>query len=198
MDNPLLYWGGGVLVALALAAAGAGRARLDVWTMYLAGLAGIGGALAGGQAGVIGAFAGAALAGGVVIRARGGEFLRYADAAVPGIALGYAVYRVGCFLNGCCFGIAHDDGLHPTQLYHAAAGAMLFLGLIFIRGVQPGARLAGALLAYGASRFAIEFFRGDAVPVWWILDRPQLLSIVMVAAGATLWMTQPRLQRSAG
>lgn len=194
MDNALLYWAGGVLVTLAMAPGGAARARLDVWTMYLAALAGIGGALVGGQAGVMGAFAGAALVGGAVIWARGGDFLRYADAAVPGIALGYAIYRVGCFFNGCCFGIAHDEGLHPTQLYHSAAGVMLYVTLVSMRETHAGSRLAVALLAYGASRFVIEFFRGDAVPVFWILDRPQLLSVLMAVVGASLWMARSRLR----
>ena len=32
------------------------------------------------------------------------DFFRIADMAVPGLALGHAFGRVGCFLNGCCFG----------------------------------------------------------------------------------------------
>jgi phosphatidylglycerol:prolipoprotein diacylglycerol transferase len=32
------------------------------------------------------------------------RFWLMADCTAPGIALGYAITRVGCFLNGCCFG----------------------------------------------------------------------------------------------
>ena len=33
---------------------------------------------------------------------------KYADIATPSIALGYAIARIGCFLNGCCYGIISE------------------------------------------------------------------------------------------
>src|SRR5437016_3549270 len=61
------------------------------------------------------------------------NFLAMADICAPAFALGYAIGRVGCFLNGCCYGHAcalpwgvrftdeTSGGLtppsHPTQLY---------------------------------------------------------------------------------
>jgi phosphatidylglycerol:prolipoprotein diacylglycerol transferase len=238
IDNPVLYWAVAVVVVLAATAIGAQRACLDPWTMYLAGMAGLGGALLGGwlygvlaaqsldaegtARGAIGAFIGAAAFGWLVLKLRGGDFLQYADAAVPGIALGYAVYRIGCFVNGCCFGIptdlawgvtfepgseafatqvaagwidskaAHSLAAHPTQLYHAAAGALSFLALTRLGDARPGTRLAFALLAYAVSRFVIEFYRGDALPVWRMLDLNQMFCIAMIAIGALLWMLRPQ------
>jgi phosphatidylglycerol:prolipoprotein diacylglycerol transferase len=48
------------------------------------------------------------------------SFLRMADCAAPGVAIGVAVGRVGCFLNGCChgkvcdlpWGVAFPNGSH--------------------------------------------------------------------------------------
>jgi len=37
-------------------------------------------------------------------RRRGLPFLRLADCVVPGMLLGLAIGRIGCFLNGCCYG----------------------------------------------------------------------------------------------
>ena len=37
-------------------------------------------------------------------RRRGISFLRVADLAAPAIALGLFFGRLGCFLNGCCYG----------------------------------------------------------------------------------------------
>jgi phosphatidylglycerol:prolipoprotein diacylglycerol transferase len=37
-------------------------------------------------------------------RRRGLPLLRLADCIAPGLLLGLAIGRVGCFLNGCCFG----------------------------------------------------------------------------------------------
>jgi len=196
--------------------------------MYLAGIVGLVGALLGGELyvflaapgpvadgaerGAIGALAGAAAFGALVLRLRGGEFLRYADAAVPGIALGYAVYRIGCFINGCCFGIPTDlpwgvtfgpgteafasqiaQGLisseaartlsvHPTQLYHAALGLAVF----FILRRYSGSRLALALALYGGGRLVIEFFRADTQPLIGSLDANHLACLVMLAAALLL------------
>ncbi len=88
-------------------------------------------------------------------------FWRMADAVAPAVAIGAALGRLGCFLNGCCHGApsqvawairfpagSHawmrqlNDGLispgslsslpvHPTQLYAAAAG-LLVLGILLI------------------------------------------------------------------
>jgi phosphatidylglycerol:prolipoprotein diacylglycerol transferase len=50
---------------------------------------------------IVGIIVGAPL----VLRALRLPALRTLDAAVPGIALGIAVARIGCFLEGCCFGV---------------------------------------------------------------------------------------------
>ncbi len=34
---------------------------------------------------------------------------RLADSAVPGLALGVVLMRIGCFLRGCCFGVPSDQ-----------------------------------------------------------------------------------------
>jgi len=229
IGEPLLYWAAGALAVLAATAIEAQRMRLDPWTMYLAGIAGLGGALLGGELyvflaapgpladgaerGAIGAFAGAAAFGALVLRLRGGEFLRYADAAVPGVALGYAVYRIGCFVNGCCFGIPTDlpwgvifgpgtevfasqvaQGLispeaartlsvHPTQLYHAALGLAAF----FILRRRSGSRLALALALYGSGRFVIEFLRAETQPVLGPLDVNHIACLAMLMVALLLW-----------
>lgn len=239
---PALYWALAVVAILAATAIAAQRARLDSWTMYLAGMAGLGGALlvgwlyvaltehgAGAESGgrgVIGALIGTAAFGWLAVKLRGGAFLRYADAAVPGIALGYAVYRIGCFLSGCCFGIptdlpwgvtfapgteafdaqlaagwidsnaARSLAVHPTQLYHAAAGVLTFLLLTRFDATWPGRRLVFALLAYAVSRFVIEFFRGNAQPIWGVLDVNQMFCIAMVAIGAVIWWSNFRGTKS--
>jgi len=87
---------------------------------------------------------------------------------------------------------AHSLAVHPTQLYHAAAGALSFLALTRLGDARPGTRLAFALLAYAGSRFVIEFFRGDALPVWRTLDLNQILCIAMIAIGALVWMLRPQ------
>ena len=126
------------------------------------------------------------------------------DIFAPGIALGHAVGRVGCFLAGCCFGretsvpwavtfrseyAARNVGtpinvpLHPTQLYEAAA-ELLILGLLLVterRGRPfPGRTFWGYMLFYGLSRFLIEFYRGDSRGTIGIFSTSQFVSLLIV------------------
>jgi len=170
-----------------------------------------------GAKGVFGAFMGAALFGGLYLLYRRQPVLAYADAAVPAVALGYAVARIGCFLNGDDFGTvtsvpwavqfpsgtdayaAHlNRGLiefgaplslpvHPTQLYHAVSGLLLFVFLSRWQGSWSGSRVALALAGYGALRFSIEWFRGDAAAVLGPLHLSHLFSLLFMLAGVSLW-----------
>lgn len=103
--------------------------------------------------------------------------LAWLDLLIPSLPLGHAIGRVGCLLNGCCYGLpsagfpglvlpALGDGIarHPVQLYESlynlgVVGALLAFER---RGV---ARRGDTLLLYVAlyclGRFALEFLRGD-------------------------------------
>jgi phosphatidylglycerol:prolipoprotein diacylglycerol transferase len=91
---------------------------------------------------------------------RGGSPLRFLDAGAPVMALGESLTRIGCFLNGCCYGIAwngplsvifppesfafqdqnvrgllsasaaHSLPVHPVQLYSAALMLLAFAYLL--------------------------------------------------------------------
>ena len=170
-----------------------------------------------GAKGVFGAFIGAALFGSLYLLYRRQPVLAYADAAVPAVALGYAVARIGCFLNGDDFGIvssvpwavqfppgteayaAHlNRGLiefgaslslpvHPTQLYHSAAGLFLFFLLTRWQGSWSGSRLALAMAGYGLLRFIIEWFRGDVSPVLGPFHASHLFSLAFILGAGLLW-----------
>ncbi len=106
-------------------------------------------------------------------RRRGVPFLDLLDFVAPLGALGLAVTRIGCFLNGCCYGVpsrlpwavsfpagslpqrgqvaaglvapaAASLPVHPVQLYEFAAGLVLF-GLFWAR--FPRRRFAGEVVA---------------------------------------------------
>jgi len=107
------------------------------------------------------------------------NFWKITDMCVPGLALGHAFGRIGCFLNGCCFGKPNSWGvtypidsipglrypghtLHPVQLYETVCNIALAILLNFtIRKLKPGQNLALYTFLYGIIRFSDEFFRGD-------------------------------------
>jgi phosphatidylglycerol:prolipoprotein diacylglycerol transferase len=47
-------------------------------------------------------------------RRRGLPIMEVADLAAPGLVLGHAFGRIGCFLAGCCFGLICTPDGHPT------------------------------------------------------------------------------------
>ena len=101
------------------------------------------------------------------------DFLKLTDLMAPYLALGYAFGRIGCFLNGCCYGkvstvpwalpaSAVDNLLrHPAQLYASLVGLIIFLILYQLRPRRPfdGFQLIMLALLYGVLRFITEFFR---------------------------------------
>jgi len=106
------------------------------------------------------------------------------DAFAPGLALGHAIGRVGCFAAGCCYGkptnhfwgvtftnpIANQNSytplgipLEPTQLFEAAVELANFFILmwIFQRKKFDGQVLAAYFILYCIARYFLEFIRDD-------------------------------------
>jgi phosphatidylglycerol---prolipoprotein diacylglyceryl transferase len=50
-----------------------------------------------------------------VLKPAGVSMWKLADAAGPALALGIALGRVGCFLNGCCYGHIADEGAPAVE-----------------------------------------------------------------------------------
>jgi phosphatidylglycerol:prolipoprotein diacylglycerol transferase len=149
-----------------------------------------------------GGFVGGLTAGLATLRGYRVPFVRGLAAASPGLALGHAIGRVGCFLVGDDYGrpsalpwaVAFPKGLpptdvpvHPTQLYEAIP--LVVLAWLLIRWRRQNTADAVVLSRYlmlaGALRFAIEFVRINA-PVLGPLTLAQLWSIGLIATGALI------------
>ncbi|MFA5096070.1 MAG: prolipoprotein diacylglyceryl transferase [Candidatus Omnitrophota bacterium] len=119
------------------------------------------------------------------------------DLLIPFVALGQAIGRIGCFLNGCCYGkpsIPHgvyfpglDAQLIPTQIYSSAAMFLIFLFLKrqLERPHRDGQVLFTYFLLYSIKRFTIEFWRADNPVLAYGLTLFQYISIIVFAAA--LW-----------
>ncbi len=130
---------------------------------------------------------------------------KLADAFAPSIALGQFFGRLGCFMQGCCYGrptalacgvrfpegtTPHPGPVHPTQLYEAALNLGLFalLAWQYRRKRFAGETFAWYLAGYAVLRFGVEFFRGDSPTRYFGWATPgQLTSVLVLAAGAILW-----------
>jgi len=156
--------------------------------------------------------------------------LTLADVITPSIFVGIGFGRIGCLLNGCCFGdrcdlpwcvqfpaesvpwlalvqrgflapdAPHTPPLHPTQIYSAIDGFLIAgLTLWYHRHRRrSGDVLALGLLLSSATRFLIEFVRGDEYGQWGTsLTISQWISLVLFAVGMGLLAYLSRTNRKA-
>ncbi|MEN6575534.1 MAG: prolipoprotein diacylglyceryl transferase family protein [Phycisphaerales bacterium] len=138
------------------------------------------------------------------------------------IPIPWMAAKVGCFLNGCCYGrscslpwaVTFPEGacgapagvpVHPTQLYEL--GLMLAMLLLFtwLRSDKwHGTKLLWFFVLYGFGRAATDFLRGDTEGRLYLgmLSLTQLLCITAaagaLAAIALLARRSKRVMRSAG
>lgn len=99
------------------------------------------------------------------------------DLCAPFVALAQAVGRIGCLLNGCCFGRT----LIPIQLYSSLALIFIFVILRFLQDKphKEGGIFFAYLLLYSIKRFFIEFWRSDNEIIFLGLTLFQIISAVV-------------------
>lgn len=152
-----------------------------------------------------GGFIAAVIASIVLMRLWHLPWSRTADAFAPGIALGHAIGRLGCFSAGCCWGkptsswigvrftekaseltgVPIDSALVPTQLIEAAVNLLIFAFLLWLtkRRKFEGQIIYAYLMIYAVARFTIEFWRDDPRGAVLGLSTSQFISIIMFALG---------------
>ncbi len=141
-------------------------------------------------------------------------FLTVADIFMPGLALGHAIGRLGCFAAGCCYGkpvplgsfwgvmfpdnpdsvAPHEAAIYPTQLFEAAGLFILFLILFLFRKKKKfeGEVFLVYLILYPLLRIIMEMFRGDAIRgfvVEGLFSTSQFISVLWMVTAFLLWAT---------
>lgn len=147
----------------------------------------------GGGLAIYGGIISAVVAGWVFAIKKGMPFWETADFIIPYIVLGQSIGRIGCFLNGCCFGrpaalpflgvIFPGDTIfrYPTQIYASVALLGVF---VILRIIQQKPHFAGCifflyLALYTTQRFFIDFLRGDNPTYALGLTISQIISIII-------------------
>jgi phosphatidylglycerol:prolipoprotein diacylglycerol transferase len=154
------------------------------------------------------------------IRANHMPVLRTCDAFAPGLALGHAIGRIGCFAAGCCYGkpTSHWWGvtfrnpqaaqwvgtplnipLEPTQLFESAIELANFVFLYWLIKHKKfeGQVIGSYLFIYGVARYFIEFIRDDpdrGSMFGGAMTGTQFISICLVVAGGLLWLKRTPLK----
>jgi phosphatidylglycerol:prolipoprotein diacylglycerol transferase len=159
-----------------------------------------------------GGFLGGLIAVLIYVKVKKVSLLAFMDILAPATALGYAITRIGCFLNGCCYGaptnlpwgvvyppdapvysepnsvayMMQGTPVHPVQLYATIINAILCLFLIWMlgRAKQTGTTAFWYFLIYPVYRFGAEMIRGDNAfqAVQFGLTIPQWTAVIL-----TVW-----------
>jgi phosphatidylglycerol---prolipoprotein diacylglyceryl transferase len=172
----------------------AGRNLAEIFMVWRGGLVFYGGLI------------GAVIGGVLYARLKKLPLWKLADAVAPSIALGYVFGRLGCLMNGCCYGRechlpwairfpaehrTYPHPVHPTQIYDSLLNLALYLFLAWLyrRRKFDGQVFAAYLLGYAVLRFIVELFRGDYPQHYlggWATPA-QLICFATLAAGLMLW-----------
>ncbi len=146
------------------------------------------------------------------------SFVLIADLFIPYVALGQAIGRIGCFLNGCCYGKPTDLAigrvfdlsspagyhygalpLHPTQLYSSLFLFILFLFLkkIRIRQKFEGETLLFYFILYPTFRFFLDFLRGDGLGIFFYrLTLFQIICAIIMISSLVILIGKKRSKKS--
>jgi phosphatidylglycerol:prolipoprotein diacylglycerol transferase len=150
---------------------------LGIINPFQGGSMGIGGLV------MYGGYIGAILSSIVYFKLKKLPLLPYADAIAPSVGIGIFLTRIGCFMNGCCFGAAtqshigchfpasspaghyqlsiHAQSLLPSQLFESGGGLLIAV-IILIVGLWktfPGLEFYLIGILYSILRFIIDFTR---------------------------------------
>jgi len=155
--------------------------------------------IGGGGLTAYGAILGATLGVWIYSRFSRFQFGYFADVVAPGIILAQAIGRVGCTLNGCCYGLetflpwsivyTHPGSLcplgvtvHPTQVYEIIWNLLVFGVLFKLRGrLKPDGSLFLIYLSlYSAYRLGTDFLR-DGTSFLFGLHQAQVIAIIVLA-----------------
>lgn len=161
--------------------------------------------LRGGGLGIYGGILLGALAAFILCRIKKGSFLRWADLALPCVALAQGIGRWGNFINQEAYGIEVSPALRffPAAVYipqdglwHAAAFfyESVWCVLIFLiacalpskqRFIKKGAGTLFYLLMYGFERAMVEGLRTDSLYLGPV-RASQLVSVLALSAAALI------------
>ena len=174
---------------------------IDKWSYYsqhldqIVGFAGVA---------VYGAVIGAVLAVVLYVWIKKLSLWQMLDVVAPGALVGMAIGRIGCVINGCCYGLPTDSDwgcvyenpnalapigipVQPTQEYHIIWNLAAF-GILWAlrKRLQPaGSAFLLYIALYGAGDLVIRFFREGELFLFG-MQQAQLIGIILLVTSMSL------------
>ena len=140
---------------------------------------------------------------------RSKALLNYTDSFFRLLPIGQAFGRIGCYFNGCCYGMINSSWLGipylvngtkitvvPIQFIEAVFCLILGICLLRFKSEKRGIYTWVYIYSYSIFRFIIEFFRGDTIRgVWGGLSTSQWISIALIVGCAAINSRAKQKQR---
>jgi len=132
---------------------------------------------------MLGGYIGAVIAAILFFKIKKLPFLPYADIVSPSVGFGIMLTRIGCFLNGCCYGAEsgnplavkfplespagayqqhiHATSLYPSQLFESFGGLIIALIVLAVARKKTfnGFQFYLTGLLYSVLRFCVDYSR---------------------------------------
>ncbi len=163
---------------------------------------------------IYGAVLGAALGIWIYSRFSSFKFGYFADVVAPAIILAQAIGRIGCTINGCCYGLGTSMfcgivytnpesyaplgiSVHPTQIYEIIYLLIVF-GVVMLlrRRLQPeGSVFLVYMSLYAVWRIGIDFLR-EGSPFLLGLHQAQVIGIIVLLITVPLLAIKTRWARA--
>lgn len=168
---------------------------MDLWEYYSQNPGGI---IGGTGLTIYGAILGAILGIWICSKFTKFKFGYLADVIAPGLILAQTIGRIGCTINGCCYGkecslpwavvYTHPESfgpigipVHPTQVYEIIFLVITFIIILFLRGrIKPEGSLFFVYLSmYSAWRIGVGFLR-EGTSFLFGLHQAQVIGIIVL------------------
>jgi len=132
----------------------------------------------------------------VYIKRKSMGFWNTMDLITPYVALAQAFGRVGCFFNGCCYGIKNI----PIQLYSSLLLVIIFVLLVTWQDRRrfSGEIALGYCTLYSLKRFGVEFLRGDNPRIFLGLTMSQIISLVVIIVAVLIFIKKASKWKESG
>ncbi len=144
------------------------------------------------------------------------QFGYFADVTAPGIILAQAVGRIGCTINGCCYGLptslpwgivyTHPNSLaplgiaiHPTTVYEIVWNLIVFGILLKLKGrLKPDGSLFLIYLSlYSLWRLGLDFLR-EGTSFLFGLHQAQVIAIIILDIAIPILTMKTRWVKAEG
>ena len=129
------------------------------------------------------------------------DIFKYADVVLPFMLIGWAIGRIGCFLNWDSYGkltrvpwaiVVYGEPRHATQLYESFGYLVAFFLQVKVtatagwKKLRPGSTGAFALALFALVRVVVDFYRDDSAS-YLLLSRLVTLVLIALCIAFIVW-----------